>query len=116
MKLKEWLEQQGENDRVTIIIAKSVKDEHTPSYHTEYSTTPIHSAWEWLSGTSADKYIVTNANHPPIDVTGNWQSEYKRGYLKCCMVTTESDIKMLYPNEKQAQQMLEMYDEKAREQ
>lgn len=114
MKLREWLEKQGENDRVTIIIAKAVKDEHTPFYHNEYSTTPIWSVWEWLRGTSADKYFVTNANHPPIDVIGFWQAEYKRGDLKCCMVTTEADIKTLYPNEEQAQQMIKMYDEKAR--
>lgn len=115
MKFREWLEMQGKNDRVTIIIAKAVKDEHTPFYHNEYSTTPIWSVWEWLRGTSADKYFVTNANHPPIDVTGNWQNEYKSGFLKCCIVTTEADHKALYRSEEQEQRMIEWYDKKARE-
>ena len=114
MKLREWLEaQKSENTTATFVIAKAVKDEASPLYHFEYRGTPIRAIWEWLQGETADKYIVINKNHPPIDITGNWVRAYNRGDLNCCVITTEQDLFTMY-SEKQAKEMIEYYDREVR--
>ena len=113
MKLREFLETKGKNERYTFIIQKTVKDDATPFYHDEYKTTPIYTTWEWLQGTTTDKYIVIKADHPPIDVTGNWLNWYNMKDLSCCMITTEQDLLTHY-GEKQGKDMIEWYDCKVR--
>ena len=100
----EWLENQNKNEDVTFIIAKAVKDDYSPMYHTEYRTTPIRPVYEWLR--FDDRYVVLNTDHPPIDVTGNWGKWYKRGRLKCAVITTIEDLYKMYgePAEKMLQQ------------
>ena len=114
MLLKEWLQTKGKNENATFIVEKAVKDEHTPFYHSEYRTTPIHSVWEWLEGETSGKFIVVKADHPPIDTTGNWLQWYKAGELHCAMVTSEENLFARYGKE-QAKQMIKWYDEKVRE-
>ena len=114
MLLKEWLQTKGKNEQATFIVEKVVKDEHTPFYHPEYRTTPIHSVWEWIEGETASKFIVAKADHPPIDITGNWLQWYKEGKLLCAMVTTYESLFTRYGKE-QAEQMIKWYDEKVRE-
>ena len=113
MKLTEWLQNKGKNDTATFIIAKAVKDDSSPFYNFEYRTTPIRTVWEWLEGDTGEKYIVIKADHPPIDVTGNWINHYKKGNLLCAMVTTEKDMFTKY-SEKQAEDMLDYYDKEVR--
>lgn len=113
MKLKEWLQSKGQNEQATFVIAKAVKWEHAPGYTFEYKTTPIKCVWEWSESSSADKYIVINADHPPIDETGDWVRWYKQGRLMCAMITTEEDVRTMY-SEKQAADMLAFYDRKVR--
>lgn len=114
MKAKEYLESIGEG-QVTFVITKSVKDKNSPFYHYEYETTPIYSRWEVLRDKWIDKYIVINANHPPIDITGHWVRAYNKGHLKCAMLTTENDLYTHY-SEKQAKSMIAYYDREVREQ
>lgn len=109
MTRKEWLETQNKNDEVTFIIAKAVKDENSPMYHYEYRTTPIRAVWDWLNGSNNDKYIVINTDHPPIDITNGWGNWYKRGSLKCAIITTNEDLFKMYSGE-QAERMIEYYD------
>lgn len=113
MKLTEWLQNKGKNENVTFIIAKVVEDENSPSYHYEYVTTPIRTAWEWLESNAGEKYIILNKDHAPIDITGVWNNWYIKGHLRCAIVTTEQDMFTLY-NEEQALQMIKHYDNEAR--
>ena len=114
MKLREWLDRQGTTD-VTFIIAKAVKDERSPMYHNEYRETSISQVWELKRSPWVDKYIVINANHPPIDITGSWVSKFNKGHLKCAIITTEQDLHTLYCGE-QAESMISYYDKTVREQ
>lgn len=113
MKLREFLQENGRNIQYTLVIQKTVKDEHSPFYHDEYKTTPIYSTWEWLQSSCIDKYIVINRDHPPIDVTGCWLNWYNKGNLGCCVVTTEEDL-ILHYGEKQGKDMIDYYDRKIR--
>jgi hypothetical protein len=114
MKLKEWLERKDKSQNATFLIARAVKDEHTPYYHDEFRTTPIRSVWEWLDSEMTDKYIIVCKDHAPIDTTGGgWMNWYKSGRLDCAIITTEKDVFTRY-SESQGKEMLEMYDERAR--
>ena len=115
MKLTEWLQSKGENEQATFIIAKAVKNDYSPMYHNEYRTTPIRSVWEWLEGDTGEKYIVINADHAPIDISGGWTNWYKSGILHCAVITTEADLYTQY-SETQAKEMLEWYDKEVRKQ
>ena len=101
MKVREYLQDLPENTQVTFI--KRTGDR-------EYKTTPIKAAWEWLRHEQlCDSYLVMNAEHPPIDVTGGgWLNKYSQGSLKCALITAEGDILKLY-GEKQGREMIEYY-------
>ena len=107
MTRKEWLKTLSKNEEVTFIIARAIKDDYSPMYHKEYRTTPIRPVYEWLQ--SEDGYVVINADHPPIDVTGNWGKRYNSGRLKCAIITTEDDLCKMY-GDKQGLEMLKHYD------
>lgn len=81
---------------LTFTIAKAVKDENTPFHHEEYYQTPIRYIDEWNDWTKAKDYIVINPDSCPIDIIGNWQNQYNRGYLKCMIITTEKDLYTRY--------------------
>lgn len=110
MKTREYLDQQPSNREVAFVIARAVKDDATPYYHTEYRMTPIHSAWEWLDAETLDDCIVINADHPPMDITGHWVRAYNAGRMSCAVLTTVEDLRKLYPNEAQLQRMIAHYE------
>lgn len=110
MNAREYLDKLNSGREVTFVIARAVKDEASPYYHTEYRTTPIHSAWEWLDGEALDDHIVINADHPPMDITGNWVRAYNAGRLSCAVLTTVDDLRKMYPNEAQLQRMIAYYE------
>ena len=114
MKLREYLEQAGDNDDYTFIISKAVPNAHGNGYHAEYYQTPIRRAWEWMSSGAPDKYIMVKTSHPPIDLTGTWSRWYKNGRIRCCIITTEEAVHAIHPWEEQALETLEKYDRKAR--
>lgn len=115
MTAREYLQKMINANQVTFIIEHAEKDEHSPFYHSAYTTTAIRGAWEWLEDfTWIDHMLVINADHPPIDVTGNWLRAYKAGHLHCAVVTTEDDIRRHYPNAEQAQRMIDYYKETVR--
>lgn len=114
MNAREYLEKQAKNQQITFVIARAVKDEATPFYHYEYRTTPIRAAWEWLREDGSgrrfgDNYLVINADHPPVDITGLWVRNYKAGHLSCAVLTTEADLRTMY-SEKQAADMIAYYN------
>jgi hypothetical protein len=115
MTLRDYLQKiekkHGPSRDVTFIIAHAVKDEHTPFFHNEFRETPIRSAWQWLKSSDEflDAYIVINADHPPIDIPGNWVNKYKKGWLSCAVLTTQNDLELLYPG-KQALDMAAYYN------
>ena len=115
MKVKEWLESKGKSEQATFIIAKSVKDDDSSFYHKEYKTTPIYAVWEWLKCVFCEKYIVINADHPPVDINGHWVRMYKQGHLQCAILTTEEDL-YTEMSEEQAKRMIEYYDKEVRKQ
>lgn len=111
MTRQEWLKTLNKNENATFIIAKAVKDDYSPMYHNEYRTTPIRPVYEWLQ--SEDGYVVLNTEHPPIDITGNWEKWYRSGRLKCAVITTEDDLYKMY-GDKQGEEMLKYYDSTVR--
>ena len=115
MKLKEWLQSKGKNEQATFVIAKAVKDENSAFYHNEFKTTPIYCVWEWLEGKMGEKYIVINADYPPIDIAGHWLRSYNAGHLLCAIITTEKDLYNEL-SEEQAKRMLAYYDAEVRKQ
>lgn len=116
MTVREYLAKIGTGHNVTFIVQKAVKDEHSPFYHDEYKTTPIYSPQELLRGYCfVDTNIVINADHPPVDVTGTWSNMYKRGHLRCAMITTEADLMTRY-SEVQGRDMIAYYDREVRKQ
>ena len=108
MNAREYLSGKPTYDGVTFIIASPVKRAKAPGYDTEYRTTPIWTASEWLRGTSVDNYLVINADHPPIDITGHWGNMYKRGHLHCAVLQTEADLILQY-GEEQGKRMIAYY-------
>jgi hypothetical protein len=115
MKLTEWLQSKGQNKQATFIICQSVKYDNTDFYHKEYRTTPIHCVWEWLEGDIGERYIVINADHPPVDIAGHWVNQYKRGDLLCAIITTEADL-YRETSEEQAKRMIAYYDTQVKKQ
>ena len=115
MTLKEFLQKQVQAQTVTFITAKAVKSVSSPGYHTEYETTSIRTAWDWLKncGAFVEKFIVINPDHPLIDVTGSWGHHYQEGWLKCAMITTVGDLLTLY-GENQGREMIKYYERKVR--
>lgn len=110
MLLREFLKNEDKYTDYTFVIAKTVKDEHTPFYHHEFYQTPINTVHEWLKGETPDKYIVVKKDQAPVGVHDLWDNNYKKGWLKCCIITTETDLRTMY-SEKQANDMLKYYDE-----
>ena len=106
MTREEYLKAVG--GTVTFIIAEAVKESHSPFWSFQYRPTPVMHVDEWLSQSNNDKYIVINADHPPIDITGHHLNRYNQKYLNCAIITTEEDLKQMY-SEKQAQEMIEYY-------
>lgn len=110
MTIREYL-QKNEFDNsadVTFIVQRAVKDDGSP-YHSEYRTTSVRTVLEWLEGEEfVDAYIVINADHPPIDVSGTWNNWYKKGLLRCAVVTTEEELLKLY-GENQGRDMVDFY-------
>ena len=82
MKLRQWLETNNKSDRITFIIKEADR---------EYRTTPIRNVWEWLESEMPDKYVVLCKDHPPIDITGDWMSWYKRKQLLCAVIAKGSN-------------------------
>lgn len=82
MELRKWLELKDKSERITFIIKEADR---------EYRTTPIRNVWEWLDSDMPDKYKVICENHPPIDITGDWMSWYKRKQLLCAVIMKGSN-------------------------
>lgn len=110
MTAREYLEKKKEATMVTFVIRKAEKDTDSPFYDSVYRGTPIRTAGEWLRDfTWPEKYIVINADHPPIDSTGHWLRMYKSGYLLCAMITTEEELIRHY-GEKKGRDMIAYYN------
>lgn len=111
MRVRDYLKQVSGN--VTFIIVGIEKHDSIKDYYTSvYRTTPIRAAWEWEESTSdLLDMIVVNKDCHPIDETDVWHNQYKRGDLKCCMVTREETIRTRY-SERQAEMMLAFYEKK----
>lgn len=108
MTVREYLKRFANEGSITFIKQITVKDEHTPFYHSEYQTSPINSAREWSQYEKVCDCLVINADHPPIDVTGMWGNWYKKGHLLCAMITTEAELIKLY-GEEQGRRMVDHY-------
>lgn len=112
MKVREYLSKLGKNDDVTFIVARAVKDEHTPYYHEEYRTTPINPAWQWKDS-SLNECFILNDEQPPIDwLSGaKWIVPFKQGRLKSILVISEEDFALLYKSKEQRKRLIEFIDE-----
>lgn len=110
MTVREYLETLSNNENVTFVKMEAEKDDTSPFMNEVYKTTPVRTVWEWKEATSILDYIVVNKDHAPIDVTGNWSNWYKKGMLKCCMITTKETIYQLYPSKEQAERMIKYYE------
>lgn len=112
MNLLEFLSTQNKNNLYTFTICTCEEEsEHVKT--NVFRQTPLRAVWEWLEGDYLNKFIVINANHPPIDITGYWVTSYNQGHLKNCIITTEKDLIEEY-GEKQGREMIEYYNKKVR--
>jgi len=57
-----------------------------------------------------NSYIVVNADHPPVDITGHWVHKYNRMHLDCCLIMKPEDIIKQY-GEKQGKEMITYYEQ-----
>lgn len=118
MRVKEYLEAKGVRDTqmITFVISRYAKlDEGYPASEV-FTSTPNRAAWEWLKGDKVKNYIVLNPNQPPIEsiTTLYNHNRYNSGDLMCMLVTPEEEIKKHY-SEKQAPEIIEMYDKAVKE-
>ena len=107
MRVKEYLSQFDVYTKVTLIVAKAVKDEHTPGYHPEYRTTPINMICEWRPSDLMD-YHILNTKQCPIDWMSGapWANDFKAGRLLSLLIISDEDMKTLY-SEQQANELIE---------
>lgn len=107
MLVREYLKELKENQEVTFVIVKAVKDEETPFYHNQFYQTPIRLASEWMEGFD-DTYIVVKKDTCPIDINGIWDTWYEKSRIKCAMIMKKSELRKQYSG-KQAETMIEYY-------
>lgn len=102
--------------QATFIIARAVKDNHSPSYHAEYRTTPIYTVEEWLNNAKILDYIVLNDKQAPIDWLSGapWINWYNGGHLLSLLVIPRDELETLYSQD-QARSMEEYIERKIRE-
>lgn len=109
MTVREYLTHIKSNDDVTFIVARAVRDENTPFYHSEYRDTPIRMRWEWemYDGAILDA-IILNDRQPTITwLSGvDWNIAIKENRLKCLLVIPPEDMSKLY-GKKQADGLIE---------
>ena len=79
MKVKDYL-QTHEWSEVSFIIAKAVKDDKTPLFHSEYKTSSLFHHFEDIS--YYDDYLILNDKAMPIDWLSGapWGNEVRRGW------------------------------------
>ena len=104
MKVKDYLQQFPEATQVTFIKLNAGD---------KYSTTPVLAGWEWMANDAICDYLVINADHPPIDISGTRGKQYKDGGLKCAVITTEALLLNQY-GEKQGCEMVKHYERTVR--
>lgn len=106
MKVREYLSNFNENEKVTFIIARARKDAATQYHHAEYKTTPIRAIWEWKYA-DVMEYHILNHKQYPIDWLGGgeWKHRVERGDLISMLVISNEDLETLY-NPKQAAEMV----------
>ena len=110
MKVKDYL-QTHEWSEVSFIIAKAVKDDKTPLFHSEYKTSSLFHHFEDIS--YYDDYLILNDKAMPIDWLSGapWGNEVRRGWAKCLLVINRKDLITLY-GEKQANSIIKYIDSK----
>lgn len=110
MTAREYLEKLPNNTLVTFVIAEAHKDKYTPFYHYEYRNTPYCMKHEWLrSPEGLEGYLVVNADHPPIDITGTCVRAYNRGECRCAVIVQLDEMRKMYRSDKQYAEMVEYY-------
>lgn len=110
MKVKNYL-QTHEWSEVSFIIAKAVKDDKTPLFHSEYKTSSLFHHFEDIS--YYDDYLILNDKAMPIDWLSGapWGNAVRRGWAKCLLVISRKDLITLY-GEKQADSIIKYIDSK----
>lgn len=115
MKVMEYLEKLDRHCNVTFIKARARKDANTPFYHTEYQTTILDEAENWLEANYSPilDSIILNDRQPSITwLSGaDWNTLIKAGIAKCLLVVSPKDYEMLIPGKEQRER-LELYIER----
>lgn len=114
MTVGEYLKRMKKYDEVTFIIARAVKDDHTPYYHEEYHTGSWCSVERVLNNCMAD-YIILNDRQPAITwLSGvDWNNDLRRGTLKRnFLVISEADFAKLIPSREQRASLIAYIDRK----
>lgn len=110
MTVKEYLEKMQGDPMVTFIIAEA-HHEVASFWGYRYRTTPLQMKRDWLESTEwCESFLVINADHPPIDVTGSWINGYKRGFYKCAMIVKPEEMRKTYRSEQQYNEMVDFYN------
>lgn len=98
MKVEAFLSHFEPMQDVTFIIAEAVQAAEGYVYFS-YKTAPIWQASEFIGGDFASRYVVIDASHPPLDVSGIWHKWFRSGRLKCAVVATPEDLAVRYGSE-----------------
>ena len=105
MKVKEYLQKLDPYKRVTFIITKAVKDDHSPFYHAEYKETPLQMSKDWLKHNNEPilESIILNDKQSPITwLSGaDWNVDIKNGCAMCILIVNPSDFALMYKSEEQ---------------
>lgn len=110
MKVKDYL-QTHEWSEVSFIIAKAVKDNTTPLFHTEYETSSLFHHFENMS--YYDDYLILNDKAMPLDWLsgGDWGFAVRRGWAKCLLIISWKDLTTLH-GEEDANSIIKFIDRK----
>jgi len=105
MNVKDYLQKLYPYKRVTFIITKAVKDDHSPFYHAEYKTTPLQTSIDWLKHNNEPilESIILNDKQPPITwLSGvDWNVDIKNGFAMCILIVNPSDFALMYKSDEQ---------------
>lgn len=117
MKVKEYLKRMKKYEDVTFIKARARKDAYSPGYHAEYQTTPMYTVREVITLRGFDELlngIVLNDKQMPIDWLSGapWGIRVTEGYLKCLLIISQEDFKLLYPDKDQRESMEKFIENK----
>ena len=116
MKVRDYLQRLGQYQNVTFLIARAVKDDHSPFFHAEYRTTPMRMAKEWLSYNNEpilDSIVLNDKQQPITWLSGaDWSGMIRSGLAVCLLVIHQTDFSLMYVSSEQRKHIVSYIEKK----